>query len=379
MRKHWKLIFHLSLCVSCSLWAQGIGLNLNKSFELLQVFYSGCAAGTENPSPVNESFENQIFTLVNAERSQRGLPPYTRLDKLDRAARYHTTDMGVEDYFDHDTYDRVNGQLVKQCNWDVRVKNFYVDTWYGGAENIAAGATTPEQAMNLWMSSPSHRDNILSTFYNEIGIGYYYNTSSTYHHYWTVDFTKGVPLSVELFSFEIKQEGKDICITWTTESESNNLGYEVQYKRGGEYLTLEFIHGHGTTSMPHIYEYRVKNVSPGYHTFRLKQIDYDGSYMFIGEKTLYIPFSEPCYVSEIYPNPMNGTAQFQLTSEETLPIKIELYDITGRLQKIIFSGYSSAGQLLQFNIDLANLSGGIYFLRIAAASWSITRRLVYIK
>lgn len=57
-------------------------------------------------------------------------------------------------------------------------------------ENLQAGAATPEEAVQQWINSPSHRENILSTEYEELGVGYIYVPESKYKHYWVQLFRR---------------------------------------------------------------------------------------------------------------------------------------------------------------------------------------------
>ncbi len=145
--------------------------------------FNGCG-GVIVPA-VNADYEQQVLDLVNTARANNGLPPYKRVTALDNAARYHSADMGQDNYFDHNTYDRVGGNLVYVCDTWTRI-----GTYYTGAmgENIAAGYSTPQAVMNGWMNSSGHRANILSTNNWEIGIGYATTSGSTYYAYWTQDF-----------------------------------------------------------------------------------------------------------------------------------------------------------------------------------------------
>ncbi len=147
--------------------------------------FDGCGGVLGVPSS-NEAYEQEVVERVNAERANAGLPPLKRVAPLDDAARYHATDMGVDDYFDHKTHDRVNGELVEICAFSTRVDSFYPDrSWIG--ENIAAGYSTPAAVMNGWMGSTGHRNNILSTNYWELGVGYYQG-SGHYFRYWVQNF-----------------------------------------------------------------------------------------------------------------------------------------------------------------------------------------------
>jgi len=146
--------------------------------------YSGCG-GVIAPT-VRADYEQQVVERVNAIRASHGLPPLKRVTPLDQAARYHATDMGQDDYFDHDSYDRSGGNLVFACGWDARIRSYYTN-WASIAENIAAGYPSPQSVMDGWMDSPGHRDNILGSAVWEIGVGYY-EGSGQYRRYWVQDF-----------------------------------------------------------------------------------------------------------------------------------------------------------------------------------------------
>ncbi len=129
--------------------------------------FSGC--GSESVQAADTEFETQIVVLVNARRAEQNLPPMKLNLSLSNASRYHAVDMDSDSYFQHDTYDQVNGELVKQCSWIDRIKVYYPSP---RAENIAQGYTTPESVMRAWMNSAGHRNNILGDYW-EIGVGYY--------------------------------------------------------------------------------------------------------------------------------------------------------------------------------------------------------------
>ena len=145
--------------------------------------FSGC--GGINQPVVNADFEQEVVDLVNTERANRGLPPYKRVTTLAEAARYHSADLGQDNYFEHDTYDWTGGNLVFVCNTWTRIGKYYAGAM---GENIAAGYATPQSVMNGWMNSTGHRNNILSTKNWEIGVGYAAVSGSDYTRYWTQDF-----------------------------------------------------------------------------------------------------------------------------------------------------------------------------------------------
>ncbi|MCX6047371.1 MAG: CAP domain-containing protein [Chloroflexi bacterium] len=156
------------LLVAAALW-------LTQRTLRAAALFTGC--GGEIVPAANADFEADVVELINLRRSEQGLPPLKFVLELTNAARYHATDLAQDDYFQHNTYDRVDGNLVMVCDWARRVTAYYATP---RAENIAAGYTTPESVVQGWMDSPGHRANILSEN-REVGVGFDNN-------YWVQDF-----------------------------------------------------------------------------------------------------------------------------------------------------------------------------------------------
>ncbi len=86
-------------------------------------------------------------------------------------------------------------------------------------------------------------------------------------------------ISVELVSFNAVVLNNDVHLKWTTETETNNSGFEIQRKQfNKDWENIGFIEGHGSTTKEHNYSFTDKNVLPGDYQYKLKQIDYDGSF-----------------------------------------------------------------------------------------------------
>lgn len=146
--------------------------------------YSGCGGVTV--PVINDEYEQRVVELVNQARAQAGIPPLKHDDAVTAAARYHAADQGQDDYVNHDTYDRQNGDLVRICSTWERTATFFTDP---RGENIAAGYTSPEAVMEGWMKSQGHRDNILNPSSWEIGVGYF-EGSGLFNYYWVQDFAQ---------------------------------------------------------------------------------------------------------------------------------------------------------------------------------------------
>jgi uncharacterized protein YkwD len=148
--------------------------------------FGGC--GGPLVTAIHPDFEQEIIEQTNEIRKQYGLSPLKHTEDLDMAARYHVADMSASNYFDHNTFRRASGRLESVCDTWQRIETYYHD-WLALAENIAAGQRTPEAAIEGWMNSPDHRDNILSDSYSEIGVGFYEGIGD-YRYYWGQNFGK---------------------------------------------------------------------------------------------------------------------------------------------------------------------------------------------
>ena len=118
--------------------------------------------------------ESDVIDLVNDERAAEGLGPLSYDANLTAAARGHSQDMGLNDYFDHIGLDgSTPGDRITEAGY----------SWNTYGETIAAGYATPAAVVAGWMASAGHRANILNPNFCDIGVGYAYVASSTYGRY----------------------------------------------------------------------------------------------------------------------------------------------------------------------------------------------------
>ncbi len=128
----------------------------------------------------------QVVKLTNLHRQQAGLQPLRVNATLNTAAYAHSLDMATQDFFSHVGSD---GSTVFN-RLDTAGYSYAT-----AGENIAAGFTTAKTVVEAWMNSPTHRQNILTPFVEEVGIGYVFLPNDSgklkLRSYWTQDF--GVP------------------------------------------------------------------------------------------------------------------------------------------------------------------------------------------
>jgi uncharacterized protein YkwD len=128
--------------------------------------------------PGDTAFELTLLELINNERAKVGAGPLRIDARLVAAARSHSTDMALNDFFDH-----VN---LKGMTFNERIAaQGYVFSAAG--ETLSAGGD-PATCITMWLESPSHRETMLNPIFTEVGIGVFWYTESNWTVYVTADY-----------------------------------------------------------------------------------------------------------------------------------------------------------------------------------------------
>ena len=144
-------------------------------------------SGTERPRVVSGSrietsanalsaIERKAFDLINREREKRGLRTLAWSDDAARAARLHSRNMAQNHFFSH------RGQDGLMAN--DRAEQVGIFDWRAIGENIAfnRGYEQPvEMAVEKWLESPSHRENLLNKSWLESGVGVAVSQDGSYY------------------------------------------------------------------------------------------------------------------------------------------------------------------------------------------------------
>lgn len=105
--------------------------------------------------------QKKLIELTNTERQKKGLPPVSENDALDKAAQLKAQNMFSENYWAHFA---PSGKTP----WDFILGAGYRFTFAG--ENLAKNFYSSDEVISAWMKSSTHRDNLLNTKYQDIGI-----------------------------------------------------------------------------------------------------------------------------------------------------------------------------------------------------------------
>jgi hypothetical protein len=188
-------------------------------------------------------------------------------------------------------------------------------------------------------------------------------------------------LPVELASFTGTSSDEGVRLVWTTTSETNNAGFQIEHRVPGAetFAAAGFESGAGTTSEAVQYEFLVTDAEPGVHTFRLRQIDTDGAESLSDAIDVRVGLDGPYALSEAYPNPARGSAALDLRVRESQDVTAEIYNLLGQKVGVLHSGAVTADQPLELRVDGDQLASGVYFVRVDGERFRTVRKLVVVR
>jgi hypothetical protein len=147
---------------------------------------------------------------------------------------------------------------------------------------------------------------------------------------WQRDISKIIP--VELISFNALVSGNNITLSWSTASETNNMGFEVERQvlytgllsesseyGVGRWERVGFLEGKGTTAESQFYSFVDQNLNPGSYFYRLKQVDFDGSFEYSSIVEIEAGTPDEFYLGQNYPNPFNPRQSCHLSLVPAYP------------------------------------------------------------
>ncbi len=187
-------------------------------------------------------------------------------------------------------------------------------------------------------------------------------------------------LPVELApDFSARVEDGVVVLSWRTLSETNNAGFEVQHLTDQGFEKIGFVNGGGTSASTQSYKFTVSDLPPGRHVFRLKQIDFNGSFELGPQTTAMLSMSGSYFLSDVYPNPLNPQARFTLTLAREQQVEIQVFDMLGRKVVDVFDGLLLPHEPHSFMIDASSWAGGKYILVAQGPYFSSSKPFTVLK
>jgi len=184
---------------------------------------------------------------------------------------------------------------------------------------------------------------------------------------------------VELTSFTATANAKEVTLNWSTATALNNQGFEVQRKFGlNDFATVGSVRGHGTTTSPIHYTYVDKLIDEGKYFYRLKQIDFNGTFEYSNEIEVDVRVLDKFTLEQNYPNPFNPTTTIGFGIMKKGNVKLSIHNILGEEIRVLLNGEKEAGyHSIDFNGS--DLPSGVYFYRIQAGSYIAMNKMILLK
>jgi hypothetical protein len=194
-------------------------------------------------------------------------------------------------------------------------------------------------------------------------------------------------IPVELIAFNADVVKNNVKLNWKTITETNNMGFEVERAPSksppkgetfGEWESIGFVSGLGTTTELHSYSFIDLNVFPGFYQYRLKQIDFDGSFTYSDIIEVEVESPLEFLLEQNYPNPFNPSTNIKYSVPADGNVSLKVYDILGKEVSTLVDEFKQAGTF-DVTFDGSSLSSGVYYYRLTSGEMTTTKKLMLTK
>ncbi|HSD63727.1 MAG TPA: T9SS type A sorting domain-containing protein [Ignavibacteriaceae bacterium] len=217
-------------------------------------------------------------------------------------------------------------------------------------------------------------------------LAFYFNGNSYNFTTWAIDDVLLTDLDyvpVELISFNVSVIGGNVILNWTTATETNNRGFDVQrsFRKNSfgevgsqseellsemsDWEKIGFVAGAGTNTEPRSYSFTDENVANGTFSYRLKQIDFDGSVNYSNIIEVIINTPDQFSLSQNYPNPFNPSTEIRFSLAEKSKVVLKIYNSLGQEITTLVNGTLDTGSH-NVSFMVPNIASGIYFYTLHA-------------
>ena len=201
---------------------------------------------------------------------------------------------------------------------------------------------------------------------------------------WTTIIQDSITIPVELNNFTANLSDSKVYLSWETSSETNNLGFYIERRNSSstenqtDWIEIGFIEGKGTSAERNFYVFEDQLLNDGTYQYRLRQIDYDGTFKYSNEVEVNLFSIKSFELSQNYPNPFNPTTTISFQIPEESFISLKVFDAIGTEVETIAEGKYPAGvHEVVFNAE--KLSSGLYMYRIISGNNELTRKMLVVK
>ncbi|NWG28112.1 MAG: T9SS type A sorting domain-containing protein [Ignavibacteriaceae bacterium] len=193
-----------------------------------------------------------------------------------------------------------------------------------------------------------------------------------------IHYDASVP--VELVSFNASVNVNNVELTWATATELNNQGFYIERKSSGnDWGNVGFVEGSGTSTETRFYSFIDKNIKSGTYSYRLKQVNFDGTFRYYDlDRELEVGAPQIYYLSQNYPNPFNPTTKINWQIKNDGLVTIKIFDQLGKEIVTLVNEEKSAGSY-ETEFDASALASGIYYYRLTSGGFVDTKKMILVK
>ncbi len=198
---------------------------------------------------------------------------------------------------------------------------------------------------------------------------------------------RDAPVPVELTSFLATIIDQHVRLTWSTATETENLGFHLFRSTNAEkdyqQITKELIKGSGSSAQAHAYSFTDRNVLPGQtYYYKLADVDYAGNMRFHGPISVTVEAVPASYsLSQNYPNPFNPETAINFSLKEAGKVTLKIYNLQGQLVRTLVDEERSAGSysvMWNGKTDQGTLAAsGIYYYILSVNGFEATKKLTF--
>lgn len=188
---------------------------------------------------------------------------------------------------------------------------------------------------------------------------------------------------VELTSFTANTAGNQIVLNWSTATEVNNWGFEIERSTANDpnWIRVGYRQGMGTTTQSQNYSFTddISGINSDFVYYRLKQIDFNGTFTYYGEIEVENTFAPDHFVLEQnYPNPFNPATKISFGLPDRANVSLKIYNLLGEEVALITSGVLEAGTY-NFDFDASGLPSGVYVYALQTDNSVLSKKMTLLK
>ncbi|MBV6513433.1 MAG: hypothetical protein FMNOHCHN_02965 [Ignavibacteriaceae bacterium] len=186
-------------------------------------------------------------------------------------------------------------------------------------------------------------------------------------------------IPVELTSFTASTINDQVTLSWVTASEKNNLGFEIERKSSkGSFEQVGFVQGNGTSLLQNSYVFTDRGLEEGNYSYRLKQIDFDGTYTYSDVVEVEILNPVQFALEQNYPNPFNPSTLIKFSLPVESRVELSVFNALGEKVRVLVNEVRKSGNH-EVEFNALGLSSGVYFYKLEAGEFISTKKLILLK